>query len=94
MRPKGEAEPLPPEETCEAIYSNWDRVLDASVERILAADPSLYAQHAACNYCGYVWCKDGVWYEQVWQWKTPVELFTGPGPRAVIEAVIGKYGSA
>lgn len=85
---------LPANCTEEAVYSNFDHVLDADVVRQLEAAPGeLYAQHAAWDYCGHVWQRpDGQWVDQVWRYGAPVRDFVGDSVESVIEEVIGEYG--
>jgi len=85
----------PGEETSEAVYSNFDHALAIKVAEQLEAQPGgLFAQHAAWNFCGYVWIlPGGQWVDQVWRYGTPVEDITGDSIEAVIEAVNDRYGT-
>ncbi len=83
----------PEREHDEAVYSNFDHALDDAVVSALEVDPGLCAQHAAWDFCGYVWRgDDGVWRDEVWRWNLPVEVFEGESARAVIEAANESYG--
>lgn len=84
----------PERETSEAVYSNFDHVLEAGVEAELLADSTLYAQHAAWDFCGYVWHAAGVWHNEVWRWNSPVEVLTDESCAAVIAQANDKWGSA
>ena len=51
----------------EAVMSNMDHAIDAGVARQLKRRPgAVFAQHAAWNFCGYVWYQDSVFMEEVW----------------------------
>lgn len=86
VRPATEAE--------DAVYSNFDHVLDTEVVRQLEAAPGeLYAQHAAWNFCGYIWQRpDGMWIERVWRYNAPVSDVIGDTIEDVIEVVLDNYG--
>lgn len=78
----------------DAAYSNFDHVLNAEIVRQLEAAPGqLYAEHAAWNFCGYIWQRqDGMWVDQVWRYGAPVQEFLGDKVEAVIEEVLRQYG--
>lgn len=78
----------------EPIYSNFDHQVDAKVAEQVESKPGeLYAQHAAWNFCGSVWClPDGRWVDQVWCYHVPVEDIIGDSLMAVIERANGNYG--
>ncbi|MGW4718847.1 hypothetical protein [Nocardia sp. NPDC004260] len=79
----------------DSVYSNFDHELNADVVRQLAAAPGeLHAQHAAWDFCGYVWAlPDGRWVDQVWRYNAPVEDIVGDSVEEVIERVNDIYGS-
>jgi len=86
MRPQAEAEA--------SVYSNYDHRLDADVAQHLENHPGeVFAQHAAWNFCGYVWRQpDGRWVDQVWQWNAPVEDIFGDTIEDVIRTANEGYG--
>ena len=86
----------PPDETGEAVYSNFDHKLEADVAAELERRPGeIYAQHAAWNFCGYVWrLPDGRWVDQVWHYGSPVQDIIGGTIREVIRATNDGYGYA
>lgn len=85
LRPEGE--------TAEPVYANCDHQLNAAVVAELEANPSLCAQHASWNFCGYVWRgRDGVWRDEVWRYHSPVQTFEGESAQDVIDAANDTYG--
>ena len=77
------------------IYSNFDHEFHLDVAVEVFQNPELYAQHAAWNFCGWVWFspEDGKWYEQVMQYRGVVDCLTGETPQECIEQAIEKYGA-
>ena len=49
------------QETEDCIYSNFDHCLDPAI--VKEVEKGAYAQHAAYNFCGYVWKDDKGWHE-------------------------------
>ena len=84
----------PAHETDESVYSNCDHELDEDTAAFLATNPTYYAQHAAWNFCGYVWFAEDLWHDQVWVYGSPVAVVTDPDLRLLIEAVNMEYGYA
>jgi len=85
--------PLAAEETKESIYSNFDHELDNKVVKLVETHPNkLYAQHAAWNFCGYVWFNGQQWKEEVWQWNSPVEILVADTIKNLIDSVNAQYG--
>lgn len=82
----------PPRETAFSVYSNFDHALDATVVKELEANPDLYAQHSGWNFCGSVWCRDGVWFEEVWHYGTVVATYEGDSPLVVINETNNNHG--
>ena len=84
-----------PQVETETVYSNFDHRLDVDVARHLENHPGeVSAQHAAWNFCGYVWREpDGRWVDQVWQYHAPVEDITGDAIESVIEQAIERFGA-
>ena len=85
----------PDTELDEAVYSNFDHRTDDAVASELEARPGeVYAQHAAWNFCGYVWrLPDGTWVDQVWRYGAPVEDIKGGTLESVIGRAIEGYGA-
>jgi len=82
----------PDNETETPIRSNFDGILDEEVVAFLIEHPSYYAQHAAWNFCGYVWYSGAGWHEEVWRYKSPVEVLHGEGAEDVTTEANDKYG--
>lgn len=82
-------------DTDEAVYSNFDHALIDSVVDQLRADPeTLWAQHAAWGFCGYVWfTSDGQWREQVWVYQSPIAEYSDADLSSLIAHVIDIHGS-
>lgn len=85
---------MPSTHTSDSVYSNLDGRLDEVVVRELSNAPGqLCAQHAAWNFCGYVWqMPDGRWVDQVWRYRAPVQDVIGDSLEEVIEQVNDTYG--
>lgn len=80
--------------TDDAVYSNIDPGIDVAVMRALTDAPGeLCAQHAAWNFCGYIWqLPDGRWVDQVWRHNAPVADVIGDDLEEVIAEVNDNYG--
>lgn len=90
---RGQGPSVAPErETADAIYSNFDHVIDEQVRDELKGNSALCAQHAAWDFCGYVWFDGELWHEEVWRWKSPVDHRTNADLDALISGVNGDYG--
>ncbi len=55
-------------EECTFSMSNFDHSIDGELEGALRTS-RVYAQHAAWDFCGYVWFADGQFHEDVWQYR-------------------------
>lgn len=75
------------------VYCNLDHELDVEVMQQLAAAPGeLHAQHAAWDFCGYVWqLPDGRWVDQVWRHHAPIEDIVGDTVEDVISRANETY---
>ena len=88
------ARPETAKETEEPIYSNFDHQLDEEIKGQVQANPNkLYAQHAAYNFCGYVWYDGTKWKEEVWVYKEPQEVIEAETIEDLIDKVNLEYGS-
>lgn len=77
-----------------AVYSNFDHELKPDIVKQLEADPNSYAQHAAWDFCGYVWRgADGIWRDEVWQYREPVEVLYSNTIEGAIAFANKKYGA-
>jgi hypothetical protein len=76
----------------EPHYSNFDHTLDESAEELLREGKTLM-QHAAWNFCGWVWFKDGMFYEAIMQYRVLMETLSDPTLMEVIRKANEKYGS-
>ncbi len=79
-----------PEKRIELEMSNFDNVIDSGLEEALQEE-FCYAQHSACNFCGYVWWDD-VFIEEVWVYNSPVETIVANNLRELMDKVNDKYG--
>lgn len=81
------------EGTEEPVYSNLDHEIDKEVSDMLAKRPNeLYSQHSAWSFCGYVWFDGEVWREEIWQWKSLVEVLSADSLEDLIEKANNSYG--
>jgi hypothetical protein len=83
----------PTQETSHSVCSNIDHVIDTDVMMELLAFPNVrYAQHAAWNFCGYVWHDGELWHEQVWISGLLAESRSDKNLSDLIDAVNNDYG--
>jgi hypothetical protein len=76
-----------------AVYSNCDHQINIHIAEALQSNPNrTYAQHAALNFCGYVWFADGKWHEEVWVYGSEDRTFRHVTLRALIDEVNEVYG--
>ena len=81
-----------PGEEIGAVYSNFDHQLDHELAHRLA-EGGCHAQHAAWDFCGYVWrLEDGRWIEQVWRYNSPVQEIVGDELEEIIELANDEWG--
>ncbi len=69
--------------------TNFDHTIDDGFKEVLL--DGYYGQHAAWNFCGYVWFAEG-FHEEVWRYNSPVEIITAASLPELMEAVNRKYG--
>lgn len=75
------------------IYSNVDHVLRDDIVAQLEAHPDWFAQHAAWDFCGWVWRDaDGRWHEQVMVYGAEAAVLDGATPLEVIAQANGRFG--
>lgn len=75
------------------VYSNYDHELDGEIASVLERDGELYGQHAAWDFCGWVWrLPDGRWVDQVWRYGAPVEDVIGETLQEVIDEANDRWG--
>ena len=77
----------------DVIYSNFDHELNDGVKKELEKCSTIYSQHAAWDFCGYVWLKNKLWREEVWIYGAPVETMSNESLEYLISNVNDKYGS-
>ena len=76
-----------------SAYSNIDHCLEAQVVDALKKDPNkIYAQHAAWNFCGYIWFDGKLWHDQVWVHGNPSHEFEHEDIMELISDVNYEYG--
>lgn len=83
----------PDKDTSQALWSNLDGILDLQVEERLKQG-DCYSQHAAWNYCGWVWFDPDTetWYEEVWRCGSRIATITGDSATNVIAKALASYG--
>jgi len=83
----------PEDETLNHVYSNLDHVLETKVVEELQ-DGSKFAQHAARNFCGYIWYdpEDSNWHEEIWRYHVVVAEETDTSIEDLIDRVNDQFG--
>lgn len=77
----------------DSVYSNFDHILDEEVkEQLIKNEGKLCAQHAAWNFCGYIWFSDGKFHEEVWEYKSPIDVLEDEDLESLIDEANGRYG--
>lgn len=80
-------------EELDTVYSNFDHRLEEDIAKQLEEKSGkAFAQHAAYNFCGYIWHADGKWHDEVWVHGAPVHVYEGDTIKAVIEAAVDQHG--
>jgi hypothetical protein len=78
------------------VCVNHHDQVSPTIAAALMSDCKNIAQHKAKDYSGFIWCKDTIWYEQVFQGPgplpTPVEELSAPTLNELITIVREKYG--
>ena len=84
----------PSEQTEEPLYSNIDHELDVEVLKELKDFPNRrYAQHAARDFCGYIWFDGITFREEIWVYRNKVDLLENTDIGSLIEEANNDYGS-
>lgn len=83
---------MKPEMEGAIAYSNFDHTFNLSEEEI--KDSACYHQHAAWNFCGYVWFdkEKNLFIEEVWRYKTIIKTYEDESLSDLIETVNEKWG--
>ncbi|GAH60460.1 unnamed protein product [marine sediment metagenome] len=77
----------------ELNMSNHDHSIDEGLEEWLKENEGkVCAQHAAWDFCGYVWYELGKFYEQVWQHNSPIEEISADTLEELMTKANDKYG--
>lgn len=75
----------------ETVASNCDNSIAAKVKKELLESPNKkYAQHAAWDFCGYIWHNGKHWVEQIWVHKSVSAEFCAETIKIVTEKA--EYG--
>jgi len=75
------------------VYSNFDHDLDNEVVEILKANPNeLCAQHAAWNFCGFIWFDGEMWWEEVRVYGSRAGTHSSNDLPMLIEHINNEYG--
>lgn len=76
----------------ETVYSNMDHEYTLSEKEVKASKS--YHQHAAWNFCGYVWYDNtrNVFVEEVWQYNNLTITLVAKSLADVIKQAIDDYG--
>lgn len=74
--------------------SNMDGSIDDGLAEALKQQAgSVYAQHAAWNFCGYVWYENGMFHEEVWVYNAPRTVINADTLQELMSDVNAEYGS-
>lgn len=80
------------ERTRYSVYSDFDHQLDQEVAQQLKSG-EVYAQHAGGSFCGYVYFKDGMWFEEIWQYNEHIETLSDKDLKTLICEAIDRFGA-
>jgi hypothetical protein len=72
--------------------TNFDYTIDEGMEEALRAG-NVYGRHAAYNFNGLVFFRDGKFHEEVWVYHAPTEVVSADSLSELMRAVNEKYGS-
>lgn len=74
-------------------YTNFDHTWYADGRHALEIGET-YHQHAAWDFCGYIWKTEGSYAECVWQYNEPVACYGCADLDALVEHVNNEWGHA
>lgn len=84
----------PGSETDDSVYSNFDHELETEVVEQLESNPNLFcAQHAAYNFCGYIWFDGERWREDVMRYGQTVDHIIANTIEELITEANERYGT-
>ena len=92
MRGKMGTEEGKPTEEGDTVFSNFDHVQELSDEDVMKS--GLFHQHAAWNFCGYIWYdkEEGVFKEEVWEHQSLVDNMSAATITELVENVNDAHG--
>ena len=78
----------------ECAYSNFDDQYELTEEQVKAS--GMYHQHAAYDFCGYVWFdpEKQQFIEQIWIYRNITNVLYGKTLDEVIQKAVNLYGSS
>lgn len=73
--------------------SNFEHTIDDNLAQILRdGEDKLFAQHSAWDFCGYVWYSNGIYHEQIWRYKSPIDEIEAETLEDLMEEANSRYG--
>jgi len=80
-------------ETDESVYSNFDHELNQTIVAKLQENPNkIYAQHAAWDFCGYIWFDGTLFHERVLRYHQLVAEEKDADIGNLIEKINDRWG--
>ncbi len=78
-----------------SVFSNFDHTIHSESLKLVEAGTH-QGQHAAWDFCGWVWydVDKKKWFEEIWRHAAHVETLEGDTFREVIDEAIDRFGSA
>ncbi len=73
------------------IYTNFDHTWNPDIQEQVERGEG-YAQHAARDFCGYVWKTEEGYAEVVWIYNEPRACYHAPDLADLIKAVNDRWG--
>lgn len=84
----------PEKEAAEPVYSDFDHIIDMDIVKLLQDNPNgIHAQHAAWNFCGYIWFDGENFIEEIWQYRQLIETRANEDINELISSINAEYGS-
>lgn len=74
------------------IYTNFVHEYDEEIRKDLDKSDGIVFQHAAWDFCGYVWKADGKYHEEVWVYGSSIEYKTADTLEELIKWANDNYG--